>query len=143
MLYLILGLVLGLQSTSCDGREKIITVKELPKPAQTLLSTHFKGKQVSLVQKDVEVSRVNYDVMLNDGTKLEFDTKGDWTEIDCKPSEVPAILVPPAISKYVKANYSNMRIVQIERDRWGYEVDLSNGLDIKFNTQFKVIEIDD
>lgn len=38
--------------------------------------------------------------------------------------------------------YPDVRIVQIERDKRGYETDLSNGLEVRFNKQFKVVEID-
>ena len=62
---------------------------------------------------------------------------------DSTHAVVSGALVPTAISSYVKTTYTNVRIVQIERDRKGYEIELSNGLDIKFNKQFKVVEIDD
>lgn len=143
MKYFMLAFVLVLQSAICEGREKVITVKELPAAAQTLLATHFKNHQVALVQKDHELTHIDYDVVFNNGTKLQFDSKGEWSEIDCKPAAVPEALVPKAISSYVKTTYPNVRIVQIERDRKGYEIELSNGLDIKFNNQFKVVEIDD
>ena len=32
---------------------------------------------------------------------------------------------------------------QIERDRHGYEIELTNRLELKFNKTFKLIEIDD
>lgn len=136
-------LMLLLPSAPSFGREFVITRKELPQAAQIFISTKFKDKKVMLVKKEMKMRIVNYDVMLNDGTKLKFDGKGEWTEIDCKPSAVPATLVPTAIVNYVKKNYPNVKIIQIERDRWGYEIDLSNGFDIRFNKQFKVVEIDD
>lgn len=143
MKYLMLAVALVLQSATCAENGQSISVKELPTMAQTFIRTHFAGKQVSLVLKDRDGLRVNYDVMLSDGTKLEFDKKGGWTEIDCKPSAVPAALVPADIANYVKENHPDVRIVQIERYRRGYEIDLSNGLDIRFNKQMEVVEIDD
>lgn len=143
MSYLIVALLFVLQSTHCSGRDKVITVKELPVAAQNVMTKHFKSQRVLLVQKDNDALRVSYDVVLADGIKLEFDSKGQWTEIDTKPQAVPAALVPAAISDYVKGAYPDARIVQIERDRTGYDVDLSNGLEVKFNKKLKVIKIDD
>ena len=141
--FFMLALSFVLMSATCDARETTVSVNKLPKAAQNMIASNYKGKKVTLVKKDVEANSVNFDVVLNDGIKLEFDSNGEWTEVDCKPSTVPAALVPTAISKYVKAQYPNARIVQIERDSRGYEIDLSNGMDINFDKQFNVVKIDD
>ena len=141
--FFMLALSFVLMSATCDARETTVSVNKLPKAAQNMIASNFKGKKVTLVKKDVEANSVNFDVVLNDGIKLEFDSNGEWTEVDCKPSTVPAALVPTAISKYVKAQYPTARIVQIERDSRGYEIDLSNGMDINFDKQFNVVKIDD
>ena len=125
------------------GAAKRPVIETSATPLAALCNWASKGKKVTLVKKDVEANFVNFDVVLNDGTKLEFDNNGQWTEVDCKPSTVPAAVVPAAIAKYVKAQYPNVRIVQIERDSRGYEIDLSNGLDISFDKQFNVIKTDD
>lgn len=143
MTYFVMALMFVLQSTACSGGDKVIEMKDLPASAQSLVKDHFHGKQVLLVQKDIEGLRTSYDVVLNDGAKLEFDAKGKWIEIDCKPQNVPDALIPTIINDYVKQNFSEVRVVQIERDRHGYEIDLSNGLEIRFNKHFKVVKIDD
>ena len=138
-----LALSFVLMSAICDARETKVSVNKLPKAAQNMIASNFNGKKVTLVKKDVDANFINFDVVLNDGTKLEFDSKGEWTELDCKSSTVPSALVPSAISKFVKAQYPNARIVQIERNSRGYEIDLSNGMDIKFDKKFNVVKIDD
>lgn len=119
----------------------MIAAKELPAAAQTFINTHFKGKKITEAKKDVEMRKTSYDVTLDNGAKLEFDGKGAWKEIKCKSSAVPPATVPAAISKYVKANYPKGRIVKIERDQSGHEVELSDGTEIKFNKQWKVIRV--
>ena len=84
----------------------------------------------------------SYDVVLQNGTKLEFDKKGNLTEIDCKQGSVPAKLVPQPIASYVQTNYPGQSVKKIEIDRNEHEVELTNGLDITFNKHFKVIDID-
>ncbi len=136
------AVMLMIASTACTGQDKVITEKELPASAQKLMKEQFADKQVAIVQKDRDGLRTSYDVVYSDGTKLEFDSKGEWTEIDSKPQTVPSALVPREITDYVVKTYPNVRIVQIERDKRGYETDLSNGLEVRFNKQFKVVEID-
>ena len=87
------------------GNDKPINVNELPAKAQTLLSKHFKGQKVMLATIESGVVSRSYDVVLRNGTKLEFDKKGNLTEIDCKQGIVPSQLIPQAIKNYLKENY--------------------------------------
>lgn len=56
---------------------------------------------------------------------------------------MPADIVPQQIKDYVKQNYPDARITKIDRDRRDYEVSLSNRLELTFNKEFRLIEIDD
>ena len=84
----------------------------------------------------------DYEVYLANGTKVEFTLQGDWKEVRCAGG-VPAAIVPAAISKYVKTNYANAAIVKIDKKYSGYEVELNNGLELKFDTKGKFLAIDD
>ena len=136
-------LLLAFQATGCSGGDKVITIDELPAPAKALISKYFGGKQVTLVKKDKEGLKTHYDVMLSDGTKLEFDKKGEWRDIKAKPDGVPTELVPTEIRNYVNQNYPGQKIIQIDRIRSNYEIDLSNELELKFNKRLELIGIDD
>lgn len=134
--------VFAYQSPLIAGNDKPITVNELPAKAKQVINNHFKGKNVALVTVESQIIGKSYDVVFTSGEKLEFDRNGEWTEIDCKHSVVPAALIPSAIKTYVNKNYSGTTIVQIEKDRSEYEVKLSTGLEITFNKKFQVIDID-
>ena len=57
---------------------------------------------------------------------------------------VPASIVPAQISAYVaKSSFPNQYIKKIERDAYTWEIELSNGIEIKFDREFHVIDIDD
>lgn len=127
-------------ATACADKNKPIQVNELPAKAQTVLTTHFSGQKVALTIKENGFD--GYDVVLQNGTKLEFDRKGNLTEVDCKQGTVPAKLIPQPIKSYVQANYSGQNIKKMEIDKGKHEIELSNGLDITFNKRFKVIDID-
>ena len=92
---------------------------------------------------DSELFGKTYDVIFTNGDKLEFDSQGNWLEVECKKSEVPAALVPEAISKFVADSYPQMKILEIDHDRRGYDVKLSNRMELKFDSQYQLVGIDD
>lgn len=124
------------------GNDKPIHVNELPAKAQTLLSKHFKGQKVMLATIESGVVSKSYDVVLRNGTKLEFDKKGNLTEIDCKQGIVPSQLIPQPIKNYLKENYRGETVRKIELNKKEYEVELTNGIDLTFNKHFQLIDID-
>lgn len=119
-----------------------VTVKELPATAQTFINTHFKDKKVALAKKETGFFELSYDVIFTDGNKLEFDRNGNWKEVNCKYSSVPAAVVPQQISDYVKANYAGINILSIEKDDREYEVRLANRVELTFTLQFQLLDID-
>ena len=123
--------------------DKPIEMNQLPAKAQTFITTYFKDQKVALITQETGLFYKSYDVVFASGEKLEFDKSGDWTEVKCKTGEVPAAIIPEAILKYVKANYPDAKVLEIEHDSEGYEIKLSNRLEIKFNNKFQVVDIDD
>ena len=124
------------------GNDKPISVNALPAKAQTLLSQHFNGQKVMLATIETGVVSRSYDVVLQNGTKLVFDKKGNLTEVDCKQSIVPDQLIPQAIKNYLMDNYAGQSVKKIEMNKNEYEVELANGLDLTFNKHFQLIDID-
>ena len=124
------------------GNDKPISVNALPAKAQTLLNNHFNSQKVMLATIESGVVSRSYDVVLQNGTKLELDKKGNLTEINCKQGIVPALLIPQAIKNYLKDNYAGQSVKKIEMNKNEYEVELTNGLDLTFNKHFQLIDID-
>ena len=130
-------------SMAMADNDKPIQVNQLPAKAQTFISTYFKNSKVALAKQESELFYKSYDVVFTNGDQLEFDKDGEWTEVKCRQSEVPSPIIPEAISSYVKTNYPDAKILEIERDRKEYEIKLSNRWEIKFDSQMRVIDIDD
>ena len=124
------------------GKDKPIAVNALPAKAQTMLSKHFNKQKVMLATIESGVITRSYDVVLQNGTKLEFDKKGNLTEIDCKQGVVPAKLIPQSIKDYLKNNYPDQQVRKLEIKKNEYEVELANGMDLTFNKHFQLIDID-
>lgn len=107
---------------------------QLPAKAAEMLDTYFPNAKVGMIKVDRHLTKkTDYDVKLVDGTKIEFDNAGKWTSVDCKTRRVPGALVIKPIRDYVTKNCNGAFITKIENKISGYEVDLSDGVEIKFN----------
>ena len=82
-------------------------------------------------------------MVFTNSSKIEFWKDGEWKEIDCKYSTVPSAVIPAQIAQYVSQNYPDTQIVKIDRDKRDYEVKITNGLELTFDKQFNLIDIDD
>lgn len=132
---------LSLTTASADT-DKPITVNELPAVAQTVISKNFGKHKVALAKVEVGLLERSYDVFFTNGDKIEFDRKGNWTEVACKQEGVPVALVPQEIKDYLKTSQPDVKVIKIERERNNFEVTLSNGIEYTFNKHFKVVDID-
>lgn len=126
-----------------NAQEKVINIAELPVKAHTFLKTHFIKEPVGYILKDSDIFSTDYTVNLVNGTKIEFDNKGNWDEVKGKNNPLPEAFVPASIVKYVKEKFPNNTITEIDKNYWNYEVKISNGLELKFNSKGEFLKIDD
>lgn len=118
-------------------------IKDLPSAAQTILKNNFKAG-VSHIKIDKDFGRVKeYDVVLTNGAEISFDHDGNWKDIEMSSNEsVPAKFILAPIAQYVKNNHKGAKITGIEKNRSGYEVEISGGIDIKFNSKGEFLKYD-
>ena len=140
MLFALALLFASPASANTDGG-KAISPGKLPQAALQTINTHLPGRKIAVARGESELFSKSYTVIFTNGEKIEFDGRGRWTEVKCKRSAVPASLVPAQIAQYIRANYPDCRILEIERDD-EYEVKLSNHVEVTFNKKFEVIDID-
>lgn len=141
-LMLILVTLFTIHSVVMADNDVPVPLNQLPQQAQQFIKTHFTKSEISYGKMEKEWFQKNYDVIFTNGDKVEFDKNGNWKEIDCKHNILPTAIVPKAILDYVTQNHPNTKIKKIERDRNSYEIELTNGLELKFNKQFKAIRIE-
>ena len=126
-----------LQTVARADDDKPIQVTQMPQAAQQFIKQHFADSKVALAKMESE-----FFYIFTNGNKVEFDKKGEWTEIDCKHTVVPTATIPTAIRQYVTTNYPDVKVLKIERDKKEYEVKLSNRTELKFDLKFNLIDID-
>ena len=139
---LILACVFTVVTNANADNYRPINVNQLPEKAQTFLTTYFPEAKVSLARKEFDVTELSYDVIFTNGNKVEFDRKGEWTEVDCLTQPLPAGIVPATIEKVIKEQYPDATATKIERDRREIDVKLSNRVELTFNKKMQLIDID-
>ncbi|MBQ8721803.1 MAG: PepSY-like domain-containing protein [Paludibacteraceae bacterium] len=123
--------------------DKIITREELPEQAQMFLTKHFENADVLYAKAERDMGVVtSYDVVLDGNVKVEFNRSGEWTNVDCERGQVPDSLLPQGVLDYVTKKFAKAYVVEIERGRMGYEVKLSNDLDLDFDKNGKFLRVD-
>lgn len=99
---------------------------------------------VSHIQIEKNLIRISsYDVILTDGTNVEFNHKGEWKEIKRHGLPIPPAIIPEVIQDLIKKNYSSNKVVKIEKEIRDYEIKLDNGLEMTFDLKGNLIDIDD
>lgn len=139
----LLACLFALQAAVWAGTDKPITTDRLPKQAQVFIQKFFPDAKVVMAKMETELFDKSYEVAFANGDRLEFDKKGAWTEVYCKNSSVPADAVPAQIRKYLSDNCPDAKVLKMERNKKEYEVELSNGWEIAFDSKFNVIDIGD
>lgn len=120
--------------------DKPIPVEQLPATAKNFVQSNFAGRKIIYAEKDWN----SYECRLDNGIKVEFDKKGTWKKVDCEGiAAVPVALVPAAIQQYVNANFAGCSVTKIDKERYGYDIELSNDIELKFNSQGALIGMDD
>lgn len=125
-----------------SGCEKVIPAASLPQEVQTFIRTNFEGVAVSYAKS----SPGEYEVLLMDGSELEFNKNGQWKSVEMKHSAVPACvlaMLPASILSYVEASFPGVPFEKVKKLRRGYKVELANDLELTFNGEGVFKSIDD
>jgi hypothetical protein len=128
---------------AAQADERQINIGHMPRVALDFLKTYFADSLVTSANIERDVLDTDYEVKLVDGTEIDFDGRGEWTEITNRRSGVAATMLPLKITEYVKANYPDAHYIKIERGSRKYEVKLTNGLELLFSLNGEMIGFDD
>ena len=134
-------MLVALSSAVAD--DKPITFDKMPQAAQNFVRANFPDVEVALTTVDDDIVHTEYKVALVNGVLIEFKNDGRLESIKTRTGNIPEGIVPVQILKEVKRHYPEAEVTEYEIDRRGYEVKLSNRMELKFNSSFKLVEIDD
>lgn len=145
--YLEIALVLLISASvvSCDDKDELkrIDFENLPATARAFVTKFYNAVEVMRVTKEVDHDGTEYDVYLSDGTQIEFDANGDWTDIDAPfGKSLPEGIVPEAIVSFVDYKYPGTGINEISRRNSGYSIELLNGFELYFDSEGRYVGTD-
>lgn len=123
------------------GQEKIIPVEQLPAHAKHLTALYFPAVDISSVVLESANPPV-YKVSLINGATITYDQLGEWLGAEVKENHVPFSMIPPPIYEYVLQHHPEIDIVKIRRNPQLYEVLLSNNTELKFDSDYRLYEVD-
>ena len=129
--------------TFAKADDRPVTFEQLPKAAQTFINTNFPKDKVSFATVDDDIIAPDYEVVLVSGVMMQFRNDGSLESIKSRTGNIPAGIIPQQIINGVKGYYPDAMILEYDIDRLSYEVKLSNRMEIKFDRNFNIIEIDD
>ena len=133
---------LVLLMTGCSDKPVLPT--ELPAPVMSFIQQTYPGQTITFAQKDLELTGWKYEVFMADGSHVEFDTDDTWDKVESPMTQpVPAQLIPAPIATHLQANFPGAFVTKIDKERNGYEIELATGVELKYNKQGALMEMDD
>jgi len=142
-------LALGCCFSAFAGEKVGIDVKVLPEAAQQFLEKSFKGVPVSSIEVDKTIGIItfglvrDYEVILADSTKIEFDKTGEWESVKNKINGVSKNVIPERINVYVAEKFPEAKIIKIAKKSYGLKIELNSDLELMFKVDGTFIGLDD
>ena len=141
---LVLGMIIGLSAAASAKDTYTHDASVLPEAARTTLADNFKS-DISVIKVDKNLGRVSeYEVILVDGTEISFDRGGKWENVETSNAgSVPSWMIPKAIADHVAKSQPGVNIVGIEKEHGGYDIELANGVEMRFDKNGNFRHYDD
>lgn len=139
ILPMLLIAVLGIALSSCDNdKDEPISSSQLPSKATEFIGQYFPSAQIISSQKD----KNEYEVMLSEGTRIDFNKDGEWTDVEAANSKIlPTGFYPAEIDSYIAQYFQGLGINEITKVKRGFEVELNTGTEMVFAADGSFIEI--
>ena len=142
-LFLIAVICMMTQSISAIAQDTFISTEQLSATIKDFVRQNFPGQIIEYANIEADSDDANIEICLNNGIEIDFDMNENWERVDCYYMSVPRQLIPDMRAIYVDSHFSGEEIVKIDKEIYGYEIELSNGLELKFNHQGELLYIDD
>lgn len=120
---------------------------QLPEKATKFISKYFPNAAITGAEKEFDTQ--SFEVDLSDGTDIEFNAAGDWTEVDagrgtCLASSLVKALIPPTSYSEIVSMKLDNAVETVKRDSKFYKVEFrSPEIDnLRFNAAGVLVEIE-
>ncbi len=138
LLTMVIFLALGFVSQARDIK---VTINDLPAKAREFISTYFANRNVVSVMKDLDDNE--FTVRLDDNTKIDFDRKGEWLDLDNKVNCLTTAFLAPQITNYLETSHAGFCVSDIDKERSRVKVELNNNVELVFRLTGEFMHYDD
>ena len=107
----------------------------LPEEATTFLEAYFKGIQLQDVKKDFEGDSFKYEVKLDNGSEIDFDSRGRWQEMESKTVTLPISMLQNSVIQYINKNYAGAKITKVKKGNRFNFVEINDETMLQFDTE--------
>lgn len=121
-------------ATASSFAEKVIAPASLPKAAQDFVSANFPNSVITYAESDWD----EYEAVLDDGAEITFRKSGEWKDIKSYAG-IPKSVLNNVISSQLTAMFDDVEIVEIEKERGGFEIKMANRMKVYFSANGKLI----
>ena len=96
--------------------DKATSPESLPENALSFITEHFQDEKIAFAKEDRDLLKISYEIVLTDGTKLEFRRNGELKEINRHRNSIPDGIIPQAAADKVNELYPDSFITKSEYD---------------------------
>lgn len=121
---------------------RFINFEDLPTKAKTFVRTYFGHYVIRFVKIEMTMTRTDYTVQFENGMKIEFNSNGDWDEVNSPSDCLPSDFLNNMILNHLNKNYPDCCLHVISKGKHKFEVELTNGLELVFNKKGEFLRYD-
>lgn len=112
---------------------------ELPQRSVDFIDEHFSSERIADIDVDDNWYNISdsetYEVEFDNGTELDFNKKGEITEIETEDrASIPLTVFPESIRSKIEREYPNAEVVTWEKEKDGHEIELRDGTELWFDS---------
>ena len=114
----------------------------LPEGAKSFIATHFPEAGITKTEDKMSPSKdgTMHEAKLSEGTEVDFDKDGNWTEISTEGMvAIPLAVLPQAIQDHLNANFNGLAVQSADKEPTGYELELANETELFYDLNGKFI----
>jgi len=128
-------------ATDTGAQEVRIQPNQVPAAISQFVRKHYPAIKITSVTQEKNLTKTEYDVLLDNGTKLEFvNNKIDEIE---GIQRIPNSILPVKILRYIQTNYPNSYATEWKNEsRFRQKVELNTGLELEFDRSGRFLKID-
>ena len=148
----LLMMLFCLFTISCaDAQVKQVSKNKMPKNVVNYVEANYSDREpyYQIEYVNYNFNRIeDYEVLFDNGTKLEFCKNGELKSIDCgRHDHIELYLLPEEIAQYIDKVFTGFYVLEYDIEfNWNkpyrYEVELTNGITLRFNKKYKLVDVE-